>query len=109
MGLGNRNARQHDTLAAQAVVSADYADFTEGQRVRTVDGITGTVAAIEDGPYPGTESYRVELDKGLGGGLYSSGQLAAVEPVIATHEHMASDDYPELGDILTRRPDIAKG
>jgi hypothetical protein len=109
MGLGARNAHRHDTVGVQkhAVVSADYADFRVGQRVMTVDGLPGTVAAIDDGPYPGTESYRIELDNGLGGGAYRTADLRELRGHTAGEHHQAADDYPELGDILSRRPDIA--
>ena len=79
MGLGSRNATKHDTaMSRHAVQSELFADFREGQRVKTIDGIHGTVAAIEDGPFPGTEAYRVTLDHGLGGGLYVTSQLTAI-------------------------------
>jgi hypothetical protein len=111
MGLGSRNARQqHDTTGARkvAVVSEDYADFRAEQRVMTVDGFPGTVAAIEDGPFPGTEAYLVELDHGMGGGLYRTSDLRPLNEVTGAGEHQAASvDYPELGDILERRPDIA--
>lgn len=111
MGLGNRNAQRHETLAFQryAVNAADFADFTAGQRVMTVDGIAGKVSAVEDGPYPGTEQYRVELDRGMGGGLYTSSQLSPLPAATAVEHHTAVDDYPELGSILSDRPDIAAG
>jgi hypothetical protein len=110
MSLGNRNARRHETVGFQknAVVSADYADFQVEQRVMTCDGFPGVVAAIEDGPYPGTEAYLVTLDAGLGGGLYTTSQLTAL-PTTGSHEATAATDYPELGDILVRRPNIAQG
>jgi hypothetical protein len=111
MGLGTRNARGHDTeqMRRLAVIAEDYADFRQGQRVMTCDGFPGTVAAVEDGPYPGTEAYRVELDGNLGGGLYTTGQLQALPGHVAGEHHSAADDYPELGSILDERPDIAKG
>lgn len=111
MSLGNRNAKVHETVGFQrhAVVSADYADFRVQQQVMTCDGFPGIVAAVEDGPYPGTEAYRVELDNGLGGGLYTSGQLEPLEHTTATVETTAATDYPELGSILSDRPDIALG
>jgi hypothetical protein len=111
MGLGNRNARHHDTEAMRrhAVNSEDYADFRTDQRVMTADGILGTVTAVEDGPHPGTEGYLVTLDNGLGGGLYRTSDLRDASTTTASTEHQASEDYPELGDILTRRPDIAQG
>lgn len=110
MGLGSRNAQRHDTVAVQksAVVSEDFADFSKGQSVMTVDGYPGVVTAVLDGPYPGTEAYDVKLDNGMGGGLYVSGQLSPLVHTTAAGAHLASEDYPELGDILHRRPDIAK-
>jgi hypothetical protein len=111
MGLGGRNAQRHDTIGVQkvaGVISADYWDFHVGQRVMTVDGAPGKVASVEDGPFPGTETYVVELENGMGGGEYRTGQLTAMQSV-GTTEHTADVDYPELGDILTRRPDIARG
>jgi hypothetical protein len=116
MGLGDRRSGlrgevRHDTvgLRAQAVQSEVWAQFREGQRVQTVDGIPGVVAAVEDGPFPGTEQYIVDLDNGLGGGQYTASQLTAVGPAQAAGTHTAADDYPELGSILHDRPDIAKG
>jgi hypothetical protein len=109
MGLGGRNARRHETSGVQknAVVSADYWDFRVGQHVMTVDGFPGVVAAVEDGPYPGTEAYVVTLDNGMGGGEYRTADLRDINRVTAA-EHTAAEDYPELGDILERRPDIAR-
>lgn len=109
MGLGSRTARMHDTeqMRRQGVRSEDFADFRAGQRVLTVEGFLGTVEAIEDGPHPGTESYRVTLDNDMGGGSYRTGELRDATTTTASTEHQADHDYPELGDILTRRPDIA--
>jgi hypothetical protein len=104
----SRTARMHDTrMTRQAVQTELWADFHEGQRVRTIDGIHGTVAAIEDGPVPGAEAYRVTLDHGLGGGVYTTSQLQAAGEAKTSEHHMATDDYPELGSILSERPDIA--
>lgn len=111
MGLGNRTARSHDTRAIRraALRSEDYSDFSVRDRVRTVDGI-GHIVAIEDGPFPQTEHYRVTLEGGMGGGLYNTGQiLGKVTDTQASVERTARDDYPELGSILSDRPDIAKG
>lgn len=115
MGLGNRYASvrrtiDHDTvgLRAQAVNAELWHEFHKGQHVQTVDGISGVVAAVEDGPYPGSEQYVVELDRGLGGGAYTAGQLTALGPTQASEVHTAVDDYPEMGNILHDRPDIAK-
>jgi hypothetical protein len=116
MGLGGRQANRryavaHDTVAlrAQAVNAELWHSFSEGQRVRTVDGIPGVVAAVEDGPFPGAEQYVVTLDRGLGGGAYTASQLTALGPAQASEVHTAAEDYAELGTILHDRPDIAKG
>jgi hypothetical protein len=110
MGLRSRDVRRHETVGVQktAVDSSAYWDYHPNQRVMTVDGVPGRVTAVQDGPYPGTEAYLVELDRGLGGGEYRTGELRALHTVTSS-EHLASEDYPELGDILLRRPDIARG
>lgn len=116
MGLGHRSARQHETQAIHknAVDASVFADFRENDRVMTVDGYPGIVASVNDGPYPGTESYDVVLDGGLGGGEYTAGQLSPINGTTASHEHeavgqhMAHDDYPELGSILYDRPPIER-
>lgn len=110
MSLGRREAR-HQTSASAKVAgvepSSDW-DFQPGQRVQTVDGLPGIVSAVEDGPVRGAEGYQVTLDDGMGGGLYTSSQLTAEPHTTAVVEHTAADDYPELEDILTTRPDIAR-
>jgi hypothetical protein len=115
MGLGARhgNARReirHETVGMrrQAVNAEAWADFHQNQRVQTVDGISGVIAAVEDGPFPGAEQYQVVLDHDLGGGTYTASQLTALGPAQAFEVHTADRDYPELGSILTDRPDIAK-
>lgn len=116
MSLGRRQARQHETggIHKNAVDSSVFADFRENDRVMTVDGYPGIVTAVLDGPYPGTESYDVVLDGGLGGGEYTAGQLSPINGTTASHEreavgqHMAHDDYPELGSILYDRPPIER-
>lgn len=112
MGLGSRNARRHETVRSQAVRSEDYWDFSPGQRVSTVDGFLGKVVAVEDGPVAGYESYEVELDNGLGGGLYTSGQLRATSDHTgsspSTAANTASVDYPELAEVLQERKDPGK-
>ena len=109
MQLGSK-ATSHETLNVQkyAVRSEDYADFAVNQPVMTVDGFPGVVTAVLDGPFPGTEAYRVTLDNDMGGGEYRIGDLSPVANTTAAGLHQASDDYPELGDILQRRPDIAQ-
>lgn len=113
MGLGSRTASGHDTEGARkhAVVSEDYADFKVNERVMTVDGYPGVVTAVLDGPFPGTEAYDVTLDNGMGGGMYVTSQLSSASSsttAAGTHEGLASESYPELGDILFSRPDIAR-
>jgi hypothetical protein len=105
MSLGSRIAR-HDTVGSrhEAVHSEDYADFAVKQHVRTLDGLLGVVTAVNDGPTEGNEDYEVTLDKGMGVGTYTSSQLTAV----GEDHHQAAQDYPELGTILSDRPDPAK-
>jgi hypothetical protein len=102
-----RITRHAARLAAQD--TGPDADFRQGQRVRTADGIAGTVAAVEPGFSPGSETYSVTLDGGMGGGSYSPGQLravAAIDEVTADIDgKLASDSYPEMGTILHDRPD----
>lgn len=110
MGLGGRKASRHETSASAkvaGVVSQDYWEFKPGASVMTVDGILGTVTAVQDGPMPGNEAYEVTLDKGMGGGLYTASQLSPAGTTTASVEHTAADDYPELGAILNERPDPA--
>lgn len=113
----------HETLGVQkqALVGEIFHAFQEGDRVMTVDGLPGKVSAVLDGPYPQTEIYEVRLDGNAGGGQYTAGQLSKLAdtettavrggdpvldfgPIEATTAHVATDDYPELGDILTDRP-----
>ncbi|MGW9067926.1 hypothetical protein ACWGQT_00540 [Streptomyces yangpuensis] len=99
----------HQTLAVQrlAVHSEEYWDYRPEQRVLTTDGFTGTVMAVLDGPYPGSEEYRVTLDGGMGGGAYTASQLRPAASTTAAMEQTAAADYPELADILVERPDPA--
>lgn len=101
--------RTHQTLGVQrlAVHSEDWWDYKPEQRVETTDGLPGTVKAVLDGPYPGTEEYQVELDKGMGGGAYTASQLRPASAATASLEQTAAADYPELAQILTERPDPA--
>jgi hypothetical protein len=99
-----RQGRLHQTVAAQQ--SEVYWDYHPDQRVMTIDG-PGRVVAVSDGPFPGAEEYEIRLEGGLGGGTYGPGQITAATTVEASTEHLASDDYPELGTILHDRPDPA--
>jgi 8-oxo-dGTP pyrophosphatase MutT (NUDIX family) len=116
MGLGRRNARQHETVGFQknAMDSTVFWEFKPQQQVMTVDGVPGVVTAVLDGPYPGTEAYEVTLDNGLGGGSYTASQLQPLAGTTASHDHeatglhLASDDYPEMGSILHDRPPIER-
>lgn len=101
--------RTHQTLGVQrlAVHSEDYWDYKPGQAVQTTDGLPGTVTAVLDGPYPGTEEYQVELDQGMGGGAYTASQLRPGGATTAAMEQTAAADYPELSSILIERPDPA--
>lgn len=104
-----RDARKHQTLAAQqheGVHTQDWWEYSPEQRVLTIDG-PGRVVAVYDGPHPGAEEYEITLEGGLGGGRYSPGQIAQAAQTEASVEHLASDDYPELGTLLHDRPDPA--
>lgn len=115
MGM-RRTARQHDTTGVQrheAFRSAEHWEHQPNDRVITVDG-PGRVVAVHDGPFPGAEEYEIRLEGGLGGGTYGPGQITASSPAQAsvgtseaTGQHLASDDYPELGTLLFDRPDPA--
>jgi 8-oxo-dGTP pyrophosphatase MutT (NUDIX family) len=107
MGLGRRTALHHQTVASAVPLTSD---FGVGERVMTVDGFSGQIEAVLDGPVAGVEAYRVVLDNGLGGGEYTRSQvraLMAAPQSTASTEALASRDYPELGSILFDRPDIA--
>lgn len=115
--------QQRHRITRRAGVNPElWWDFKPDERVMTVDGIPGRVIAVHDGPLAGMEEYEVVLDNGLGGGAYTSGQLAslhqveavgqhegehvlAAEQVLAAGQHLATEDYPELGSILHDRPD----
>lgn len=77
MGI-RRRARKHKA-------GVDYAEetyeFQVGDRVLTIEGILGTVIAVEDGPYAGSEQYIVELDADLGGGDYMASELSLPDDV----------------------------
>ncbi len=100
---------EHQTLGVQrlAVRSEDYWDYKPEQRVQTIDGVTGVVKHVEDGPFPGSEEYQVVLDHGMGGGRYTASQLRPAPITAEAMEQTAAADYPELAQILVERPDPA--
>lgn len=98
----NLPARTAHTARAADPGPPDAYDHRVGARVMTCDGHLGTVEAINDGPYSGTEAYRVTLDAGMGGGDYTGGQLQAAPAHTAG---TAAADYPELATTLLQHPD----
>lgn len=102
-------------------------DLTVGRRVQTIDGIPGRILFADAAFSPGLTEYQVVLDNGMGQGTYTASQLrpipddvrppagaippgllpsgvtAAMEP--DAEAHVASADYPEMGDVLRERPD----
>jgi 8-oxo-dGTP pyrophosphatase MutT (NUDIX family)/mRNA-degrading endonuclease RelE of RelBE toxin-antitoxin system/2'-5' RNA ligase len=114
-----RVAKLHDTAAMQKAAGVIFYDYEVGQRVRVKEGFVGTVTSIQDGPFPNTEEYEVVLDSGMGGGTWSVGELTALSSTTASSHmaalveeeddeapHLASQDYPELTDILVERPPL---
>lgn len=95
--------------------SADWQTFPLGSRVITVDGLPGTVVGFLAGPHAGGEEYEVTLAGGLGGGSYGPSELRPARAATARFEpeaaleleadvRFASEDYPELEDVLVERP-----
>lgn len=98
--------RRHSTRLSRAngTDAAPGTGFRAGQAVMTSDGLPGKVTAVSDGPFPGSAEYEVTLDGGMGHGTYAPGQLRATGSTTG-EVHLASDDYPEMGSVLTERPD----
>lgn len=132
MSLGNRHSARHDTFAMHKAAGVDataYWAFQPGERVRVKEGFEGRVTEVQEGPVGGAEIYIVVLDGGVGGGEYDANELARIggevpdrlqanaskheEPeddwlgTQAAGQHVASDDYPELAEILVKRPPLA--
>ncbi len=125
-----RQIRKHATRLSQVHESALDTEFGVGQRVLTIDGRPGRILFVASSYSPGLMEYEVVLDNGMGQGTYLGSQLrpipadyragGTVPPgllpagVTAALEaeageiHLASDDYPEMGDVLRDRPDPGK-
>ena len=128
-----RTSRRHKA----GVNSEDFYEFGTGDRVYTTDGLFGRVTAVEDGHEAGAEQYIVELDYEMGGGIYTASELrrptsddvektAAPDGQVISEKNkvtlhleaadlaedediysLATDDYPELAEILAERPPMA--
>ena len=117
-----RRIEKHSTRLSAALDQG----FHVGERVRTLDGLTGRVIMITESFAPGNSAYQIVLDNGQGGGTYLASQLrpvpedyggghqapaylpAGVTAALETEaelQALASDDYPEMGSILHDRPD----
>lgn len=97
--------------------------IADGQRVQTFDGLPGRVLFAVGSASPGITEYEVMLDGGLGQRVYTAAQLRPVPEdyrsgraplapgqlpagvTAAADPHEASLDYPELGTVLSDRPD----
>ena len=119
---------KHSTRLSQVHEGALDTPFKTGDRVQTIDGLPGRVLFVSASFAPGVTEYEVALDSGMGQGVYTASQLrpipadyrggsspvppgllpagvtAAIEAEGA-EMHLASDDYPEMGSVLTDRPD----
>src|SRR5690606_41400524 len=95
----------HQTAAAMRFDAEQEYDYVPGDRVMTIDGIPGTVVAVNDGPFRGNEEYEISLDDGLGGGFYTYSQIRG-----RVNENLYTDDrdYPELAAGLRKDPDTAQ-
>jgi hypothetical protein len=123
-----RRITKHSTRLSQVHEGALDTPFRTGDRVQTIDGLPGRVLFVVASHAPGVTEYEIVLDGGMGQGTYMASQLrpipadfrgstspvpagllpagitAAIEAE-ASEIHLASDDYPEMGTVLTDRPD----
>lgn len=74
-----------------------------GQRVQTKEGYPGKVNSVEHAPGGGTQ-YDVTLDGGKGGGQYDFSELTPIKASVSKDADRADKFYPELGDLLHRKP-----
>jgi len=69
-----RRIEKHSTRLSAALDQG----FHVGERVRTLDGLTGRVIMITESFAPGNSAYQIVLDNGQGGGTYLASQLRPV-------------------------------
>jgi hypothetical protein len=119
---------KHSTRLSQVHDAAADTPFRTGDRVQTIDGLPGRVLFVSASYAPGVTEYEVVLDSGMGQGFYTAAQLRPIPDgyrggtspvphgllpagVTAAFEtegaevHTADLDYPEMGSVLTDRPD----
>lgn len=110
-----RSSRKHAGISQETEES--FWDFRPGQRVMTTDSIPGVVTEVQDGPLPGTEQYLVTLDNDMGGGAYSTSDLTAEAPVVASltpqqeFANGVAQTYNDLGGnppLTTYKPEAAR-
>lgn len=94
-----------NTRRTAGVPLGAYSDYRPGQRVMTCDEIPGRVISVQEGP--ASNRIEVVLDNGMGGGIYDDSMLRPLNERSSSVTRTAVDDYPELGSILTERPDLA--
>ena len=116
-----RRISKHATRLSAANDAGLDADFHVGQRVRTLDGFIGRILLVTQSFAVGNVEFQVVLDNGAGGGTYLASQLRPIPDAYggshqapaylpagvhtAELETVASEDYPEMGDVLRERPD----
>lgn len=100
-----------------AVEVGSHFEFQVGEKVQVKEGYLGTVTAVEEGPRGGDEKYVIVLDAGMGHGEWGANELRSLGKTAsaqaeakgskdkkADRPRYASDDYPELADILVSKP-----
>jgi 8-oxo-dGTP pyrophosphatase MutT (NUDIX family) len=84
-----RNAK-HATVRT-SIFDEDRFTYAVNQRVMTVDSFPGVITARQAGPMPGSESYTVHLDDGMGGGEYRIDDITPLADEIAATARRYSD------------------